>query len=182
MFLQSLGALLPVLHQLPCRCQAPNDADFDVSKRGLGFHRWDWDGLLGSHWYVHHMKVPTVGREEPLIVIKLFLSSKTQVRNPKRRFDFARPRGRRPPQVSAEGQLLEKFPRVSETTLVLGNAFAHPKSGTANPPSPSPAPSPRKRRQAGQPAADAPLLAPGSAQGHSQAHTRTQSTAVVNMK
>ena len=42
----------------------------------------------------------TVGREEPLIVIKLFLSSKTQVRNPKRRFDCARPRGRIPPLVS----------------------------------------------------------------------------------
>ena len=61
MFLQSLGALLPVSHQLPCRCFSarPNDADFDVSKQGLGFHRWDWDGLLGSHRYVHYVKVPT---------------------------------------------------------------------------------------------------------------------------
>ena len=108
-----------------------------------------------------------IGLEEHLISIKLFLSSKSRPRNPKGAFDFARPRGRRPPQVFAEGHLLEKFPRVSEATPVLGNAFARPKSGTASPPSPPPAPSPRKHQQAGQPAADAPLLAPGSAQGHS---------------
>ena len=118
-----------------------------------------------------------IGLEEHLISIKLFVSRKLRPEIRRGRL-ILRARGvGDPPPISAEGHLLEKSPLVSETTPVLENAFARPKSGMAEPPpSSSPAPSPRKRRQAGQPAADAPLLAPGSAQGHSQAHTRTQST------
>lgn len=62
---------MPVSHPLPrcCFSARPNDADFNVSKRGLGFHRWACVGLLGSHWYVHNTKGPTA---IPLTMLQSF--------------------------------------------------------------------------------------------------------------